>query len=383
MLNHILQEAVEETVKTDPIVAAIKKNMNVCKLSKFRATGECAKFYSSFFCGFLEEDQHPTLEQWGTIYTTLLGTDTFCTDLACYMALYQPAEYTGMFSGLMSQLKMELDTMKDTKVRNLHMAKSMIMNLQNRMGGVGEMVKAQVINPEPLKFVTVVNQVLQQMIFDISAMIQEETTKNVDKDAISYIPTENMPVEAMTESAQELIYLFKNAGRLIEEYDARHPLDEGVVNNAKMKAKEALIKKKKTERWFNEEVMKRIRDWRRERQNRKHSEMVGESLWIMRAIKVALRAGVLGVINPALGVIALVVPIIMDRATDKQDRAKLVNELKDEIEITDEKISQAEKNGDDKAKVELMRFKQRLVHEYERIQRVRFDANVRAKYGRD
>ena len=44
-----------------------------------------------------------------------------------------------------------------------------------------------------------------------------------------------------------------------------------------------------------------------------------------------------------------------------------------ELEIVEEKIQMAERNGDDKAKVELIRLRQKLQREYERIQRMPFD----------
>ena len=83
----------------------------------------------------------------------------------------------------------------------------------------------------------------------------------------------------------------------------------------------------------------------------------------------------IGLFSPALGVITWVISVVIDRATDKKDRDILVGQLKDEMEIVEEKISIAERNGDDKGKIELMRIRQKLRREYERIQGYRFDAD--------
>ena len=107
--------------------------------------------------------------------------------------------------------------------------------------------------------------------------------------------------------------------------------------------------------------------------------MVGEALRINREIKRLLRSGAIGILNPAWGAISFIVSVVYDRATDKRDRAVLVGQLKDELEIVEEKIQMAERNGDEKARIELIRFRQKLHREYERIMRVRYDANTRAK----
>ena len=42
----------------------------------------------------------------------------------------------------------------------------------------------------------------------------------------------------------------------------------------------------------------------------------------------------------------------------------------------------SERNGDEKARIELIRFRQKLQREYERIQRMRWDASTRARMNR-
>lgn len=381
--NMLLQEAVESTsLKIEPIVASIKKNMNTCKLTKFKSTGQCAQFYSSFFLCTLEDGQTPTVEQWGTIYTTLLSSNPFCADLAMYISLYQPTVYTGIFAPLWNLIQSELAHMKTDQVRYLAQVKAMISMLQMRLNGVGEMVKAQINDPNAIKFITVIDQTLMQFIFDLNAITQKEIEKAVKPEDIVYTkPIENVPI---SEGWQEILSLMENydswiSNRTQELMNEAAVINEGIVSNAAEKAKAFAVACKKAEREFDEFVTRKVKKMREERRNRKHAEMVGESLRINREIKRLLASGAIGILNPAWGAIAFIISVVYDRATDKKDRAVLVGQLKDELEIVEEKIQMAERNGDEKARIELIRFRQKLHREYERIMRVRYDASTRAK----
>ena len=74
-----------------------------------------------------------------------------------------------------------------------------------------------------------------------------------------------------------------------------------------------------------------------------------------------------------MGVLHWIITLFIDKKTDKEDRKVLIGEIKDELEIIEEKISMAERNGDDKAKIELIRYRQKLQKEYERILHVKYD----------
>ena len=77
----------------------------------------------------------------------------------------------------------------------------------------------------------------------------------------------------------------------------------------------------------------------------------------------------------AAAVITYIVSIVIDRETDKKDRDILVGQLKDELEIIEEKISIAERNGDDKAKIELIRLRQKIQREYRRITKLPYEGS--------
>lgn len=384
MRNMILQEAVESaTVKVEPIIASIKKTMNTCKLTKFRSAGQCAQFYSAFFLCTLEEGQSPTVSQWGDIYANLLSSNPFCTDLAAYITMYQPAVYTGIFAPLWNQIQSELAHMKQNQVLYLSQVKAMISLLQSRLNGVGQMVKSQISDPNVIKFITVIDQTLTKFYFDLNTLTQQEIAKAVKPEDVVFL----RPIEEevpLAEDVQEFLNLLENCGSWIENrtneiMSETTALNEGIVNNARERAKAAIVAKKKAENEFDEFVTRKVNKIREERRNKKHAEMVGESLRINREIKRLLRTGAINILSPAAAAITFIVSVIYDRATDKKDRAILVGQLKDELEIVEEKIQMAERNGDDKARIELIRFRQKLHREYERIMKVRYDSSTRAR----
>ena len=381
--NMMLQEAVESvvtTVKPDDIAAVIKKTMNTCKLTKYKSETACSQFYSTFFMCTLAEKVQPTVEQWGSIYTILLSNDSFCADLAGYMAIYRPAVYTGMFAPLWGLVQSELANMSRNQVRYLTLTKAMFTMIQTRIAGVGELIRTQTLDPEALKFSSVADQTLTQYVFDLSNLLQRELEKSIKPDDIVVTvrhpkPMEEDVVEVLAVLANATEWINEEASYLIEQ----ELMNEGIVSNATIKAKSAGIAMKKAERNFDEFVMKKVKEMRQKRRDRKHAEIVGEALPITHEIKRLIKSGGLAIINPALGVLHWFVTLMIDRKTDAKDRAVMVRELKDTIEIIDEKIQMAERQGDDKERIELIRIRQRYVREYDRINKIRFDAETRGR----
>ena len=165
---------------------------------------------------------------------------------------------------------------------------------------------------------------------------------------------------------QEFFDLLEHADEWKANY-IKDTLNEGIINKGKEAIKVAKVKSLKADRAFNDFVMSKVREIRRNRRNRRHAEIVGESLRINAYLKRILKALGLGVINPAIGVISFIVDTLIDEKTKFKDRKILIQQIQDELEIIDEKISIADRNGDEKGKIELMRGKQKLQREYQRI----------------
>jgi len=377
----ILCEAVEaSTIKPDQVVSTIKKTMNICKLAKFKSDNKNAEFYSMFFLCTLEGGVTPTVDQWGTIYTTLLSEPKFCNDLAAYMTLYQPAVYTGLFVPLWNLIQSEFVYMKKNRIEYLAQTKAMLTMIQMRLNAVGEIIKLQINDINVIQFITTVDQVLSKFNFNLNTMMQNEIAAAAQPNDVVYIePIKETP---LSEDAQELISLLENYEQWVDRRTADilgYSLNEGIVNMAKEKAKEALVARKKALNEFDQLITRKVNKIRENRQNRKHSEMVGEALKINRDILRLFRTGVIGIFSPGAAAITFLVSFFYDRATDRKDRAVLVGQLKDELEIVEEKIHMAENKGDDKARIELIRVRQKLQREYEKITKIRYDAETRRR----
>lgn len=391
-MNIYLREAIEEReLNVGRIAADIKKMLNVCKLTNFKSKDSNARFYGTFFLQSLEGDIHPTMDQWSSIYATLLGDGAFCDNMAKFMVMWQPAVYNGMFSTLNNLIQSELNALKKNKIRYLALQRSFISMLRMRMDGIGNIIRTQATpDPEVTKFVTVIDQTLSKLEFDINALTQREIENSIDPDS-PVTPVRSFEKDPVDEDAKEVLDLLEHCQEWINEYVSNHMetwerdqalLHEAIVNNAAEKVKEGAIAIKKAERSFDELVMRKVRQMRENRQNRKHAEMVGEALRLNHEIKRILVSGAIGILNPVLGVLSWFVSLMIDRKTDRRDRQVLVDQLKDELEIVEEKINMAERNGDDKARIELIRFRQKLQHEYERIMNVRVNDTLKKVRGR-
>lgn len=371
--NYLIQEAVEKSFSPAQPVAEFKKLMNTCQLTKFRAGDSCGKFYSAFFLNQVEDLD--TTQKWAAVYMELLNDIKFVNNLCGFMTMFQPADATGMFRSIVTMMENDLSHMKENRVRLISDTKALFTFLQTKFNSITDTIKAQVNDINTLKFCMSVNGTISTWIKYCANLLQREIDTTADPNEIEPMVVYNAPLE---EDVVEILHLLETGDAWIQDYiehDTEPVLTEGIVTAAAMKAKELAVKTEKANRAFDEFIMKRVRNAREKRRNRKHAEMVGEALRINNELKRLLVSLGLGALNPALGVIHWVVTVAIDRATDKRDRDILIGQIKDELEITEEKIAQAERNGDDKAKIELIRFRQRLEKEYQRINRVKYDGS--------
>ena len=382
-MNIYLQEAMErQEINMNSVVKDIKAQLRMCKLTKFQSNECCSKFFSSFFLQSLPNDVHPSSEEWGSIYAQLLGDSTVADDLAKFIVMWHPAIYEGMFVPFMTLIQTELNELKQNRLRFLSLRRATLNTVHLGLDGVANIVRTQATpDPETTKFITTVDQTLRRMDFDINALIQKEIRDSIEDGESPVVVRRSFEAIPLEEDAKDLVELLESADRWIAEHSADY-LDESIVNNAVEKVKAGAVALKKAENEFDEMVMRKVRSMRENRRNRKHAEMVGEALRINHEIKRLLVSGAIGILNPTIGILTWFVTLMIDRHTDKKDRQILVNQLKDELEIVEEKINMAERNGDEKARIELIRFRQKLQHEYERIMEVRFDSAARAKMKR-
>lgn len=381
--NYFLQEAVAKTVVFDPapLVADYKKALNTCALTKFKSEDACFLFFSGFFMNQVKIDDIK-VENFIQVYNILWNDPKFVNNLTLYMGIYKPGVYEGMFKTIMNMVDSELSTMKVNRLQYISNVKAFLDNLIVRFGSIKYSIEAQTSQVDSTKFVMTVLSTLQSYYFYMNSLTKREIQSTHNADDIEYI----YEVRTLPEDAQSIIddmfhaeeQISEMTQKFLSEATAGEALDEGIVNKAVEKAKEANFARKKAENWFEEKITKKVNDLRNQRRNRKHAEMVGEALRINHEIKRLLRSGLLYIIpniGPAAAVITYIVSIVIDRETDKKDRDILVGQLKDELEIIEEKISIAERNGDDKAKIELIRLRQKIQREYRRITKLPYEGS--------
>lgn len=382
--NYFLQEAVAKTVVFDPapLVADYKKALNACALTKFKSEDACFLFFSGFFMNQVQVEDIK-VENFIQVYNLLWNDVKFVNNLTLYMGIYKPGVYEGMFKTIMNMVDAELFGMKANRLQYMTNVKAFLDNLIVRFSAIKYSIEAQTSQVDSTKFVMTVLSTLQSYYFYMTTLIKREIQATHNADDIEYI----YEVRSLPEDAQSIIDDMIHAEEQINEKAQEYltesatnadPLDEGIVNKAVEKAKEANYARKKAETWFEQKITKKVNELRNQRRNRKHAEMVGEALRINHELKRLLRSGILYIIpniGPAAAVITYIVSIIIDRETDKKDRDILVGQLKDELEIIEEKISIAERNGDDKAKIELIRLRQKIQREYRRITKLPYEGS--------
>ena len=92
------------------------------------------------------------------------------------------------------------------------------------------------------------------------------------------------------------------------------------------------------------------------------------------AAKVIAKGAVGVIMSPAkLGglvivAIGILVGVAIDKKVDAKHRRQILNDLKSELEIVNEKIEDAKSENDRKAKYELMRIRNKLIKDIERIE---------------
>lgn len=372
----LLLEAVadkeDKEQNVNDVIKELKQALNVCKLAKFKSESSNAKFYTGFFNSSFEETL--TFGAWNQVYTTLLNEDAFCNNLCMFIAMWRPKDFKGMFQPIINEVESELRTTQN-KVRLLSDAKALFSFMEQRFDSIANTVKAQVNDQETMIFLTTIKSVTTNFMMYFNKLLQDEVTEKTDPDDI-VITVRGGPMEEnvfkFESDVQEFFDLLEHADEWKSNY-IKENLNENIVNKGKEALKVAKVKSLKADRAFNDIIMNKVREIRRTRRNRRHAEIVGESLRINAYLKRILKALGLTVINPAIGVVSFIVDTLIDEKTKVKDRKILIQQIQDELEIMDEKISIADRNGDEKGKIELMRGKQKLQREYQRITNYRYD----------
>ena len=159
-------------------------------------------------------------------------------------------------------------------------------------------------------------------------------------------------------TAEQKLILFGE----MADIDCSELLDEaGKIKDIKMKVKKTTKaisnKEKKMDTWFND-TMKELRSNFR---NSKREEVVEEQFpKLSKMIRRAIIIGASFAINPAIAALSAAVMFVSSKFATRKSRLRLISDLNRELEIVEEKIKDADANGDKEQKYELMRLRQKL-----------------------
>lgn len=114
-----------------------------------------------------------------------------------------------------------------------------------------------------------------------------------------------------------------------------------------------------------------INDFRHAMKDETRDKIVEGSEYRIRLTRVigkCIAYGALGVlVHPAVAAIAFLGKLAWDKHTDGKERVKILHDMESESKIVEEKIKDADSKGDHENKYKLMRIKDKLDHETERI----------------
>lgn len=179
---------------------------------------------------------------------------------------------------------------------------------------------------------------------------------------------------AGVETVEECFNIFVNEMNMLSESQSNELcegiLDEAVVDKIKagpkMVGKMVKQKQDKMDKWFDD-TLKTIQG---ESRNRNREEIVKNS--VPKLSKMVKRAIVLGgtwAINPAIAAISAVTMVALSKNATEKEKKRVLSELKKELELVEEKIKDSDSNGDRKEKYELIRLRQKLTTDIDRIKK--------------
>ena len=100
-------------------------------------------------------------------------------------------------------------------------------------------------------------------------------------------------------------------------------------------------------------------------------KIVSGSEYRFKAVRIIAKCiaygGLAVLVHPAVAAIAFLGNMAFDKHIDVKERAKIVNDLQTELEVTKEKIKDADSKGDNENKYKLMRIEKSLENEINRI----------------
>lgn len=135
---------------------------------------------------------------------------------------------------------------------------------------------------------------------------------------------------------------------------------------AKNSKYEVTAKTDKMDRWFD----KTAKDFRHGFTNNAREDIIQDNFpKISKMIKRAIIIGATWAVNPAIAVIGAMTSWALSKKGKETQRRRILKDLNNELEMIEEKIKDADANSDKKKKYELMRLKQTIQNNRDKIKR--------------
>ena len=386
-LNVYLAEATDKAADISNITKELKKLLNNCKLTKFRSVDACSMFYSTFFVNSTPDSNNEelTFSDWYNIYIQLLSQPQFKANLIFYISLYHPTRYDGIFKPLLYAIERESASSKDV-LYYYSDVKAKLYQLQAIFSGVTDAVLKQSVSQEPIQFCKAIGGALSDMISTVNRaqdrkLLERDNGDGIRKVVRPYPMSESSNEDEKCVPIDEVVSIVKDFYVYLENVNFETLINEDIGDKisdikdsaqykallAEDKVSSGANKAAKAVETFDRGISKYINRFKQYQQKRQIKEMLGESYHIMREL-IRLTASVsIGMLNPIVGVVLYLGSMFLTVKTNQRDTLKFIEMIKDELEIIEEKINVAERNGDDKGKIQLIRMRQKMQHQLDRL----------------
>ena len=391
-INVYLAEAADKVKDISNIVSSIKAQMNKCKLTKFKSVEECVEFYIVFFTNSTPEGFNEiAFNDWFEVYNQLFSQPQFKANLIFYLSLYKPNRYDGLFKPLLMEITREAAEARD-KLVYYSDVKAKLTQLRADFAGVCQAAMSQSVSQEPVQFCKAIDGALSDMIVAVSRAQENKLLERDNGDGIRKVirpyPMREDAEEVIDEDVQEA----RDFVALLESFDLDLVMNEDVADklsdikdsaeyHALVAEDRAIHGAEKVSRaigTFDRKVSSWIDKFRNYRKEKKIKAMLGETHHVMREILRITGAIVASAVAPAgtsklfralIGIVIYFCSWWITGKTNQADLRKFIQMVEDELEIVDKKIEQAERAGDDKGVVQLMRLRQKLKHQHDDLMR--------------
>jgi len=184
---------------------------------------------------------------------------------------------------------------------------------------------------------------------------------NFDESVINLINEKNLANEDLDK------YIIKKFSESINEIIIvleKHNLSEGIIRDTAKSVKN--FDKRVSDRIDNK-VNDHLYQKEKEKSQDIKKEILEGRVKISTVIKSAITVGTAAAINPAIAALGSIAYLIKKGIIKKKEKEKLLAELKEELEILEEKIKDAEQENDKKKKYEYLRLRIQLKRSIDKI----------------